>query len=203
MKKSFSLLELVFTLIIVSLVFSFIYIKFDDNKTKLAASKLVLFLKEARNLALIDSKKEISDELWHKKRWTLKFFNCRSSVGGLYYVIYSDENKTGHPSSDESLKDPQTGKYIYSTNWCTYNDDRSKYVLLTKEFDITDVEISCNSTTTIGQISFGSDGKIYSKLTEIESEYEIEETCTIELISENDNKTKIFLESKTGYVYQE
>ncbi|XPV83212.1 MAG: hypothetical protein ACNI22_04865 [Halarcobacter sp.] len=41
---------------------------------------------------------------------------------------------------------------------------RSKYVLLTKEYDIIDTNITCNSTKRLGQLSFGNDGKVYSRL---------------------------------------
>lgn len=137
-----------------------------------------------------------------KKRWTLKFFNCRESVGGIYFSIYSDKNLTGIPSSSDSLKDPLTNKNIYTSNFCSETNENSKYVLLTKHYDVTNVEISCNDTTTLGQISFGSDGKVYSKLSNEEnssSEFEIKEPCYIKFYDKNDNFEQIIVNPTTSF----
>lgn len=204
MKSSFSLIELIFIIFILTVLSSFVNLKVQDTKLDVAANRLVLYLKETRYQALLDNKFKSDDTLWHKKRWTLKFFRCNKKTGGLYYSIYSDENKTGHPNLDESLKDPLTNKRIYSTNKCEVSDNKSKYVLLTNEYNIKDVDVSCNSTSSLGQISFGSDGKVYSKLSPYENEYDeyqINNRCTINLISQENSTREIKLEPITGYVY--
>lgn len=205
MKKSFSVLEVIFVLLILSLIFTFSTINFKEDKTNLAANRLALYLKQTRNQALIDSKKDKDEPLWHKKRWTLKFLRCRKDIGGLYYVIYSDTNMTGHPSLNESLTDPLTGKKVYTTNQCEYRTNTSKYVLLSKEFDIVDVNVSCNNTSSLGQISFGEDGKIYSKLSNYENsenEFEIKEKCKIILKSQEGDTSELIIQENTGYSYK-
>ena len=204
MKKSFSLIELIFVVLILTIIGSYINIKIQDNKLNDATNRLLLYLKETRYQALTDKKYRRDDDLWHKKRWTLKFFRCNKNVGALYYTIYSDVNKTGHPSFDESLSDPLTNKKIYSTNRCEIVGNRSKYVLLTKEYNINDIEISCNNTSSLGQISFGNDGKIYSRLSSYENEYkeyEIKKSCTIELKSLKSGSREIIIEPNSAYVY--
>ena len=204
MKKAFSLLELLLIIFIFVIIGSFFNFNYKENNLEHAANRLTLYLKQVRYQALIYNQKDNEDELWHKKRWTLKFFRCNKDVGGLYYSIYSDDNKTGHPSLKESLNDPLTNKKIYSTNKCEYKNNTSKYVLLTKEFGITDIQISCNSTSSLGQISFGSNGKVYTKLSPYDNEskeYELKKRCTITLINEKDNKKRLYVEPKTGYIY--
>lgn len=203
MKKSFTLLEIILVIVIISIVSFFLQYKISDNSLNELTNRMIIYLKEARYKAMIDSKKTIDDSLWHKERWTLKFFRCSKSVGGLYYVIYSDENKKGHPSFDEALRDPITKKAIYSTNRCEVKSNRSKYVLLTEEFDIKDVHISCNSTSSLGQISFGDDGKVYLKLSsyEYQSElHEIKEPCYIKLVNKDNNSKTISIEPQTGFI---
>lgn len=204
MKKSFSLLELILVIALISIIIYFFKPNIQINKSKEAANRIVLYLKQTRYQALIDDKEDSLNKLWHKKRWTFKFFRCKQSVGGVYYIIYSDENMKGHPNIDESMNDPLTNKKIYSSNNCETTPNTSKYVLLTKEFGIKDINISCNTTSSLGQISFGNDGKIYSKLSNYENqenEYEIKQRCKIELISEQEPKIGIFIEPKSGYVY--
>jgi hypothetical protein len=56
----------------------------------------------------------------------------------------------------------------------------SPFVLL-KNYDIEDVQVSCNTTTSIGQISFGVDGKVYTQLTS--ENLELKKPCTIRFVS--------------------
>ncbi len=202
MKKSFSIIEL----ILVILLLSFLYTQFlPKNKIDYldeVTNRLSLYLSEVRYKALIDDKFDLNDNRWHKKRWTLKFFRCRDEVDGIYYSIYSDYNESGVPGADDSLKDPLTQKNIYSSNQCKENNSNSKYVLLTKNFEIKDVKVSCNETTSLGQLSFGSDGKIYSKLSAYENEaskYEITQPCSIKFISKENKSKEIILFPSTGY----
>jgi len=205
MKKSFTLLELILVIVVLSVCYYSFFVKIENDKIKDAASRIKLYLKQVRYQALIDSKRDQTNSLWHKKRWTLKFFRCNKSVDGIYYVIYHDENMKGHPNMDESMNDPLTNKKIYSSNKCETTSQTSKYVLLTKEFGIEDVVISCNSTSSLGQISFGDDGKIYSKLSNYEDkedEYEITGTCEIELKSNESQNIVLKIEGGSGYVYE-
>uniref|UniRef100_UPI004047404C type II secretion system protein n=1 Tax=Aliarcobacter sp. TaxID=2321116 RepID=UPI004047404C len=192
MKKSFSLLEIILVISLIGLLYTIFIPKQNNNKLDELTNRLSLYISTLRYKALIDNKYDSDDSLWHKQRWTIKFFRCRKSVGGIYYVIYSDRNNSGHPRIEDSLKDSLTNKNIYSTNQCTQNNENSKYVLLTKNFGISDINIACNDTTSLGQLSFGNDGKVYTKLSSFEntsSEYELNSKCIIKLIT-NDNKSR-------------
>ena len=202
MKKSFSLLEIILVLSLIGFLYTMFLPKTKINHIDELSSKLSLYLTHLRYKALIDDKYDSKDSLWHKKRWTIKFLRCRESVGGIYYTIYSDKNKSGHPSAEDSLKDPLTNKNIYTSNICNENSLNSKYVLLTKEFGISDVQISCNETTSLGQLSFGSDGEIYSKLSAFNNEsneYKIDKPCSIKLISKENDSREIVIYPNTGY----
>lgn len=202
MKKSFSLLEIILVISLIGFLYTMFLPKTKINHIDELSSKLSLYLTHLRYKALIDDKYDSKDSLWHKKRWTIKFLRCRESVGGIYYTIYSDKNKSGHPSAEDSLKDPLTNKNIYTSNICNENSLNSKYVLLTKEFGISDVQISCNETTSLGQLSFGSDGEIYSKLSAFNNEsneYKIDKPCFIKLISKENDSREIVIYPNTGY----
>lgn len=206
MKKTFSLLEVLLVISLLGFLYTTFIPKTQINKIDELSNRLVLYLKQTRYKALINDKYDEFDEYWHKKRWTLKFFRCRKNVGGIYYTIYSDNNKTGHPSIEDTLKDSLTQKNIYSTNYCKENMNNSKYVLITKNFDIKEVRITCNDTHSLGQISFGRDGKIYSKLSNVPNDnysYEIKDSCKIKLVHKDKEERNIILEGSTGYIYKE
>lgn len=201
MKKSFSILELVLVITLISFLYTIFIPKIKINYLNEFTNRISLYISYIRYKALIDDKYDFNDSLWHKKRWTIKFFRCRNE--GIYYSIYSDKNKTGQVSIEDSLKDPLNGKNIYSSNFCEENSSNSKYVLITKNFGITDVKISCNDTTSLGQLSFGGDGKVYSKLSSYEnesSEYEITEPCNIKFTTKDSKSSEIVLFPITGYV---
>tara|TARA_B100001063_G_scaffold73493_1_gene67662 strand:+ start:13823 stop:14443 length:621 start_codon:yes stop_codon:yes gene_type:complete len=205
MKKSFSLLEIILIILLLGFLYTAFIPKTQISKIDELTNRLVLYLKQTRYQALINDKYDKNDELWHKKRWTLKFFRCRESVGGIYYSIYSDRNSSGHPSIEDSLKDSLNLKNIYSTNYCQENINNSKYVLITKNFNIKEVKLSCNQTSSLGQLSFSSDGKIYSKLSNLpndNSSYEIKNKCKIKLTDIFGEKRSIVLENNTGYIYK-
>ena len=202
MKKSYFLLEIVLTISLIAFLYTLFVPKNKINNLEELTNRISLYLSYVRFKALINEKFDLDDNLWHKKRWTIKFLRCRESEDGIYYTIYNDKNKSGHPNAEDSIKDPLTRKNIYSSNYCKENNSNSKYVLLTKIFGITDVNISCNETTSLGQLSFGSDGKVYSKLSNYENEsneYEIKEPCSIKFVQKDGKNREIVIFPDTSY----
>ncbi len=201
MKRSFSLLELIFVILIVSIVATQSNIKNQLSKIKLAKSQILLHLKYTRYIAMLDNKYNINDSEWFRKRWTMKFLNCQKSIGGIYYVIYSDEDKNGAIGKDETLKDPLTSNHIYSFQ-CTKDklSDKSKFVLLTQEYDIENINVSCNSTSTIGQLSFGFDGNVYTRLGNKPDDYILKEHCVISIFDKYGQKEEILVHKNSGYI---
>jgi len=204
-KKSFSYIELIFIIVIVSIISTQFIPKSLDSKLELARDKVILHLKNTRYQAMLDNKFKYDDEFWFRERWTLKFQNCSKSVGGLYYVVYSDNNHGGHINKNETLKDPLSQKWLYSNYDCDASFDESKDILLTKEYGVTKVDISCNNTSTIGQLSFGYDGKVYTKLGTKSTDtykYEIKEQCILTLYDKSNTNVSIVIEPYTGYIHK-
>ena len=202
MKKSFSLLEIILVISLIAVVIVVSLPKLSISKLELATDKILIYLNYTRYTAMIDNKYSIDDNEWEKKRWTLKFQNCSNEEDGLYFVVYSDESGgTAHFKKEETLKDPLNNKYLYSGYDCIPSGNESSDILLTKKYGIVSVDISCNTTATIGQISFGEDGKIYSQLgTSIES---ITQPCNIKLTDSNNNFSAIIIEPNTGYIHKQ
>ncbi|MDD2697466.1 MAG: type II secretion system protein [Arcobacteraceae bacterium] len=201
MKKGFSLLELIFVISVVGIIVSLSIQKNNLSKIKLAKNQILLHLKYTRYIAMVDNKYDYKDSEWYKKRWSLRFENCDKVIGGLFYTIYSDENEGGGVNKEEVLKDPLTNNYIFATS-CKQDAlyDKSKFVLLTQEYEIENIDISCNQTSTVGQISFGNDGKVYAKNGKSEDDYEITEPCVINLSDKHNQSEKITIYPKSGYI---
>jgi hypothetical protein len=204
-KKSFSLIEIIFSISLISLTISQLIPKNNFSKIDLVTDKLLIYLKYTRYTAMIDNRYNINDNMWFRERWTLKFQNCSKTIGGLYYVIYSDKNHGGGINKNECLKDPLTNKYLYSNNDCVASQNESKYILLTKEFGITNINVSCNSTSTIGQITFDHNGSVYSRIStnsKKNNQYKLDKKCYIDIYNINNEKRTIVIEANTGYIYK-
>lgn len=203
MKKSFFILELIIILIIFSIIYSTIYIKDSTYKFNLFVSKIELYLNFLRYKALIDDKTDLENSIWHKQRWTMKFLRCRENEGGGVYIsIYTDNNTLGHANKEEALKDPLTNRYITNSNFCKDDDKYSSFTLL-RNYNVKSVDISCNSTSSLGQISFGEDGRVYSRLSNVDNEtyeYEITKPCFIKFTSDNNYEKEIIIYPKTGFI---
>jgi type II secretory pathway pseudopilin PulG len=207
-KKSFSLIEIIFTIVLISVLFSYIVPKNGISKIKIAKQQLITHLKYTRYIAMLDNKYNINDIYWHKKLWNIKFLNCNESNGGIYYVIYSNEINPSkwYISKDETLIDPFTNNYIYSTSKCEQDSlyDKSKYVLLSSYYGIDKILISCNDTSSLGQIYFDNNGSGYSYINnnyDYFKEYMITDNCIIKLYDKNNNEENITIEGNTGYIY--
>ena len=190
---------------LLSIINSQVTLKNNIAILKLAKQQLILHLKYVRYIAMIDNKYDCLNPLWFRKRWTVKFLNCASSIGGYYYIIYSDKNQNGYISKTETLKDPLSDNYIYSYQ-CNEDSlyDKSKFVLLTKKYDIQNIQITCNSTSTVGQLSFGYDGSVYSRLSNVDLEsekYKITSQCKIKIKDSNSNEEIITIVPNTGQIY--
>lgn len=198
-KKSFSLYEIVFVFVVISIIASSIIPKTEKNNAHLAAMQILNHIKLARLHAMSDNiynDKNLTH--WHKSRWTIKFMNCVSSVGGIYYVIYKDENLKGSPNKTECAIDPITKKYLYSNNNCSASSDEDSQLLLTKEYNIEKIVITCNKTTTIGQISFGFFGEPYAKLSDKSTDYLLSNNCFIEIYDAQGHRESIQIAHLSG-----
>ena len=205
-KRSFFLIEIIFCILILSIVYTQIIGKKKSIKLDQAINKIIIHLKQTRYQAMIDNKFDDQDKYWFRKRWTFKVSKCEKTIGGLYYLIYSDLNKGGNININETLKDPLNNKFLYSNNNCKSSYNTSKDILITKKYGINKIEQSCNKSNTIVKIHFGYDGSIYNKLSgnkAIDQEYsfKLQNICEIRIYDDKDNYKTIIIESNTGYIY--
>lgn len=199
--KGFTLLELLFAIVLIAIISSFFIFKNIDNSLDIATKRVLLYLKYTRHQALIDDKFDKDTDDWFRSRYTFRLRRCNNDKG-IYYTIHSDKDKNGYIKANETLKDPLTDKYIFSSSKCEEVKSNSKYVLLSKLYNIKKVDMSCNDTSSLGLIAFGNDGKIYSKFDDTDSQkYEITDTCYITLYDNKDKSKTIAVEPNTGYIY--
>jgi Tfp pilus assembly protein FimT len=201
-KKSFSLIEIIFVIVLISVISSYTIQTNNQDKLVLAKNQIKMHLKYMRYIAMLDNKYDHNDKNWYRKAWNVKFRWC-SGKKQIHYYIYSDLDNSGHVKEEETLKDPLTNNRIYSTISCKDNSKRTNYTLLSKYYGVKTLDISCNDTSSLGQILFLNTGIAYSKFTNNENidKYKIQKDCKIDIYDKYNSKETITVTGNTGYIY--
>jgi Tfp pilus assembly protein FimT len=103
-KRAFTMVELVFIVIIIGILAAVIIPKSQDNRLREAADQIVSHIRYTQHLAMMDDKFNSTDANWYKKRWQI-FFERES--GNWVYTIYSDSNTNGNADETEIAINPQ------------------------------------------------------------------------------------------------
>ena len=201
-KKAFVLLEILIALTLVGVIYLSVKPNTKHFESSQFIQKLNFYIKQVRLKALLNDKFQLDEDLWHKKMWTIKFLRCRNSVGGYYFSIYSDVNMTGKINKEDSYIDKLSNTYMYSSNYCNDSTSNNSDVLITKNYNINSINMTCNNTSSKGQLSFDANSRVYSKLSNNSDDYKeylINGTCRIELVDKYGLYSEIIIDGKTGY----
>lgn len=112
MKKAFTLLELVFVIVIAGILAFVLIPKSSDTKLLESANQLISHIRYAQQLALNNDQFDPNDENWYKKMWRIEFEN-----NGTYKVWRGNEAQSNKIAPDpanpgQKLKDVQLKRGI-------------------------------------------------------------------------------------------
>ena len=212
MNKAFSIIELVFVIVIVGILAATIIPSRQSNKLREAAVQLVSHIRYTQHLAMINDKFEVSDNNWYKKRWQIIFGASASTEDKMAYSIFSDDGSiNGNPNLSEIAKDPlNKEKYLsggYSGTLSTEDSRANKKMNLGYSYDISDVKLSAGCTgSSTKRVVFDNLGRpIEDSVKTYISSYKngkiLESACIIKLISNNEGNISIAVERETGYTH--
>ena len=114
MKKAFTLLELVFVIIVIGILAAVIIPSIRTNSVQEAALQLVSHIRYTQHLAMMDDRFDTTDT-WYNELWQIRFTNNTITSGRMpAYVIFSDwvGGHTAHPEVAECAVDPLSGLLI-------------------------------------------------------------------------------------------
>lgn len=112
MKKAFTLLELVFVIVIAGILAFVLIPKSSDTKLLESANQLISHIRYAQQLALNNDQFDPNDNNWYKKMWRIEFEN-----NGTYKVWRGNEAQSNKIAPDpanpgQKLKDVQLKRGI-------------------------------------------------------------------------------------------
>jgi prepilin-type N-terminal cleavage/methylation domain-containing protein len=99
MKHAFTMLELVFVIVLIGIISVLAIPRFDDNNLRQAADQLVGHIRYTQHLAMMDDKfRESDDATWYRKRWQVVFNSDNNTNNQWAYTIFSDGNENANPN---------------------------------------------------------------------------------------------------------
>ena len=219
MKKAFTMLELVFVIVIVGILSAAIMPSFNRNNLQEAADQLVSHIRYTQHLAMMDDKFDSGDTEWYRGRWQIRFHRTVDTVEVWSYSIFSDRTGySGEPDEPELAHNPinneqyLTGAFSGGVVSLT-SPKRTESMALGEKYGITNVLFSsaCTNNSGINQsrrISFDSMGRPYqgdlsntaSWTQPYQSNKLIQLRCNIIISDGTDIKT-IVIEPETGFTH--
>lgn len=170
MKKAFTMLELVFVIVVVGIMAYVAVSSFSRNPLREAADQLVSHIRYTQHLAMMDDKFALNDATWYRKRWQIRF----STAGGVEsYAIMSDINSDGNPNASvsgiiEVAKDPLNPiQYLIGTPTTSFFNNEKKEFMnqkldLTASYGVNRIAIAGGGTGSIAnRILFDPMGRPY------------------------------------------
>lgn len=216
MKNAFTMIELVFVIVVIGILAAAAIPRFDRDSVIEAANQIVSDIRYTQHLALMDYKFDLNDQQWYKSRWTYEISQTEKGSNKLISsTIYSDHKgkHSGSPDFGEIAVDPQFPDKLLtggSAGGITYKDPRiSENMLLGKKFGITEFNFggSCGGNNN-KKISFDEFGRAYTALQKashpgdkvMSGKGKGDDNCTITIKDEADKVAVISLVPETGYI---
>lgn len=211
LRKAFTMIELIFIIIIVGILALVATPRLNDNNLRLAADQLMSHIRYTQHLAMQADKFDPNDANWFKKRWQLVVTQEQDSDGEFAYTIFEDTagGSTGNPDLTEIAKNPLNPEKLLTggANGIKTSDKRATSELnLGKKYGIEKVEFS--SACRVGtsrRIAFDYLGRpLKGNLSTYTSSYQkdrlISAPCEITLEHKNGENITITIEPETGFV---
>jgi len=216
-KKAFTLLELVFVIVVVGILAAIIIPNTKTNPLREAAIQVVSHIRYTQHLAMVDDKFDVHNVKWFQGRWQIVFENATTEPK---YSIYSDApNYTGNADVGEAADDPLNKDKLLSgggngfTSVAALKKINSK-LNLSQTYGITNIALTNKDGSTNGckaqtRISFDQLGRpiagpLDTTAVVRDEPYKnirlLNKTCVITL-THPEGTLEIELEPETGYVH--
>lgn len=190
--RAFTMIELVFIIVVVGILAAVAIPKVERNGLIEAADQLSSHIRYTQQLAMNDNKFNANDDNWHRKGWRIEF-------DGTRYFIYSDIDASGTPQANEYAVDPMNPvKLLTSSGVETDATNQNKKLNLASTYSITNIalEDGCDGAN---HIMFDFKGRPMADNANLYGGL-YTDTCTITLTNEAGQTATIYVQPETGYV---
>jgi len=224
MKKAFTMMELVFVIVVIGILAAVVMPRTGSNRLNEAAIQVVSHIRYTQHLAVVDDEFNTSDPDWYRGKWQIIFGTSNYTNNKLAYSIFSDApTYTGQPDKSEIAKNPLdstrllSGGYSGTLHIVTDANEVTKEMNIGQQYGINNIVISGGNTgSSASRVAFDHLGRPYrgdiSAVSVTSSTSRLAnsaiyikfclETCTAPNASaNNDNEVLIAIEPETGYAH--
>ena len=220
MKKAFTMIELIFIIVVVGILAAVAVPQINRNSLVEAADQVAAHIRYTQQLAMNDNKFDPDDPNWFKKLWRIQFSQttAKGSAEGWTYTVYYDSTMSGNPNGSADLSDlsrvdfaidPQNPNKILSAGFQNQAINRNaerinKKLNLSKTYDIRNVEFTNCGDRANQTIVFDSYGRPMGQVADSTVPYDRlfvgQNPCTITLTNNAGEHALITIQPETGYV---
>ena len=104
--RAFTMIELVFVIVIVGILSAMIAPNFQRNSTREAADQIVSHIRYTQHLAMMDNKFETNNQNWYKNRWNIDLNTTSYSISSEQYKNDGSNDGTKYASNPLASKQP-------------------------------------------------------------------------------------------------
>jgi len=126
MKKAFTMLELIFVIVIIGVLAAVIVPNTKRNPVQEAAIQIASHIRYTQHLAMTDDRYNSADSIWHKERWQLVFSSSLYTGGAdvWAYTIFSDRIgvSSGDADEDEIAKNPENSDQLMTGGYAVEDE---------------------------------------------------------------------------------
>ncbi|MBS4067289.1 MAG: type II secretion system protein [Sulfurimonas sp.] len=221
MKKAFTMMELVFVIVVIGILAAVVMPRTGSNRLNEAAIQVVSHIRYTQHLAMIDDKFDTNPTSeWYKKRWQIFFSNTEDGSNNLWaYSIFSDGagGSTGNPDVSELAVNPLntskllTGGYSGTVQYNDLQGRNTKELLIGEKYSIVNVDFTegCSIASNKQRIFFDNLGRPFYGSPHLQTKpyhneinvKKLNSNCKITLTDNTGKDINISIEPETGYTY--
>ncbi|QSZ42337.1 prepilin-type N-terminal cleavage/methylation domain-containing protein [Sulfurimonas aquatica] len=220
MKKAFTMLELVFVIVVIGILAATIIPTVKTNPLQEAAIQLVSHIRYTQHLALVNDQFSTTDTNWYKQRWQIAFSASAAADNQPAYTIYADTSgsSTGDADKEEVALNPENSAQLMTGGYSGDNKmdiNHADFIGMKKlnlglSYGVDSITLSSTCKVSgstriafdhlgrpikgkLGGASGGGNAEAY------ESDNLIQDNCIIVLKDADDNNVSIIVRPETGY----
>ena len=220
-KRAFTMIELIFVIVVVGILAAIMIPKLNRNASREAANQILTHIRYTQHLAMQDDKYEnfVSDNpvRWYRMRWGVAFNNTslqkcsidKPGVNTWKYSVFFDKSLNGNINSESEVANDiyKSGKLL-SGGWSGISTDACKKINkelnLGKRFGITlvDFKDGCSGMQTIIFDEMGRPMRVASTTSGgAKRPYDrlLKKDCSITITDKRGNQTTITIEKESGF----
>ena len=202
-RYAFTMLELVFVIIVIGILAVLAMPSFNSNQLEQAAEQVASHIRYTQHLAMTDDKYDPTDATWYRERWQIRFRRLMSENG---YVIFSDSVNTQRNADNAEIAiDPLSGERMNGFDRWDVGNLSASYGILGTNVGVVQSCFTADGslvTANAGVFAFDHLGRPYSGVSNAgtTTQYRMVSDCNLTLTDNTGQRAIITVRADTGYV---